>query len=48
MKSEDYVLQNFSQDEKTVLKETLSRTLEAFLYYCDVNADLNKVQNKYN
>ncbi len=48
MKSEDYVLQNFSHDDIKILNETLNRVIDAFFYYCDVNADLNKVQNKYN
>lgn len=48
MKSEDYVLQNFSSTECNILKETLNKSVDAFLYYCDVNGDLNKVQNKYN
>ncbi len=48
MKSEDYVLQNFSQEEMIILKDTFDKTIEAFFYYCDVNADINKVQNKYN
>ena len=48
IKSEDYVLQNFSQEEMTILKDTLNKSIEAFFYYCDVNADINKVQNKYN
>ena len=48
MKSEDYVLQNFSQDQFTKLNETLPKCVEAFLYYCDTNCDIAKVQNKYN
>ena len=46
MKSEDYVLQNFSIDEDVLLKEILIKSVEAFLYYCET--DINKVQNKYN
>ncbi len=46
MKSEDYVLQNFSSDEMNILKGTLQNSVDAFLYYCDT--DINKVQNKYN
>lgn len=46
MKSEDFVLQNFSQDEINTLKSTLKTSVEAFLYYCET--DINKVQNKYN
>ena len=46
MKSEDYVLQNFSQSELDKLKESLNNSVNAFLYYCET--DINKVQNKYN
>ncbi len=46
MKSEDYVLQNFNKEESDLLKETLDRAVEGFLYYCET--DINKVQNKYN
>ena len=46
MKSEDYVLQNFSQQEQELLKETIKKSVEAFLFYC--SNDINKVQNKYN
>ena len=46
MKSEDYVLQNFSPEEQLPLKETIKKSVEAFLFYC--SNDINKVQNKYN
>ena len=46
MKSEDYVLQNFSADELKILKETLIRSVDAFLYYCDT--DIVKAQNRFN
>lgn len=46
MKSEDYVLQNFSSDELNILKETLNKSVDAFLYYLE--NDIYKVQNKYN
>ena len=46
MKSEDYVLQNFHSNDALVLKETIEKSIEAFLYYCET--DINKVQNKYN
>lgn len=46
MKSEDYVLQNFSKNELDILKPTLDKAVEAFLYYCE--SDINKAQNKYN
>ncbi len=46
MKSEDYVLQNFSSDERKILDNTVTMGIDAFLYYCD--NDINKAQNKYN
>ena len=46
MKSEDYVLQNFQQNELEQLKNSLNNSIEAFLYYCET--DINKVQNKFN
>ena len=46
MKSEDYVLQNFHSNDSLLLKETIEKSVEAFLYYCET--DINKVQNKYN
>lgn len=48
MKAEDYVLQNFNNEQFTTLDTTLPKCVEAFLYYCDVNSDITKVQNKYN
>ncbi len=46
MKSEDYVLQNFSVTEQNELKETLKKSIEAFKYYCENG--IQKAQNKYN
>lgn len=46
IKSEDYVLQNFTIEEMSVLKNALTKSVEAFLYYCDT--DIVKAQNKYN
>ena len=46
LKSEDYVLQNFTPDEINTLKDVLDRTAEAFFYYCET--DIYKAQNKYN
>ncbi len=46
MKSEYYVLQKFSSDELKILRETLERAVEAFLYCCDNG--ISKTQNKYN
>ena len=48
MKSEDFVLQNFNKEEVETLKTTIPKCVEAFLYYCDTNKDIQKVQNKYN
>lgn len=48
MKSEDYVLQNFSSEERTVLNTSLDKAVEAFFYYCDTKGDVAKVQNKFN
>ncbi len=48
MKSEDYVLQNFSKEEFEILIPTLDKCVDAFLFYCDTNCDIQKVQNKYN
>lgn len=47
MKSEDFVLQKFSLKEAELLRDTLNKAVEAFLYYCDCK-DMVKVQNKYN
>lgn len=46
MKSEDYVLQKFRQEEKILLDNTINTAVEAFFYYCE--NDIYKVQNKYN
>lgn len=46
MKSEDYVLQNFSSGEMVELKEALNKALDAFFFYMD--NDIYKAQNKYN
>jgi len=46
MKSEDYVLQKFPQQDLTLLDETLDKSADAFLYFCDT--DIYKAQNKYN
>jgi len=46
MKSEDYVLQNFTDEEMKLLEMTLKKSIEAFFYYCDT--DITKAQNKYN
>ena len=46
MKSEDFVLQNFDILEKETLKNVISKSVEAFLFYCE--NDIVKVQNKYN
>lgn len=46
MKSENFVLQNFSADERKILDNTINISVEAFLYYCD--NDIYKAQNKYN
>lgn len=48
MKSEDFVLQNFNKDEITTLNSTIEKSVDAFLFYCDANKDIQKVQNKYN
>ncbi len=45
-KSEDYVLQNFDPDDIKLLKETLNKAVDAFLYYCDNG--IITAQNKYN
>ena len=46
MKSEDFVLQNFSSEQLPLLKQALDNAVEAFLFYCD--NDITKTQNKYN
>ncbi len=46
IKSEDYVLQNFTADEMRLLTDTMKKSIEAFFCYCE--NDIYKVQNKYN
>jgi len=46
MKSEDYVLQKFPQQDLNILDKTLDKSVDAFLYYC--GNDIYKAQNKYN
>ncbi len=46
MKSEDFVLGQFSKDEREELDKTMDKVLEAVLFYLD--NDLYKAQNKYN
>ena len=46
MKSEDFVLQNFSSEQMPLIKQALDNAVEAFLFYCD--NDITKTQNKYN
>jgi PTH1 family peptidyl-tRNA hydrolase len=46
MKSEDYVLQNFTSEQLPLLKQALDKAVEAFIFYCD--NDITKTQNKYN
>ncbi len=46
MKSEDYVLQRFSESELTKLDEILEKCVEAFLYFCET--DIYQAQNRYN
>lgn len=46
MKSEDYVLQNFSSEETKQINSVLNNAVEAFLCYCEQG--INKAQNKYN
>lgn len=46
MKSEDYVLQNFSSDNFKSLNDALDKSVEAFLLYC--REGIYKVQNQYN
>ena len=44
--SENFVLQNFSQNELTILKETLNRSIEGLEFY--LNNGIEKTQNMYN
>ncbi len=46
MKSEDFVLGQFSKEERTIIDATMNKTLEATLFYLD--HDLYQAQNKYN
>lgn len=46
MKSEDFVLGQFSKDEREELDKTMDKVLEAVFFYLD--NDLYKAQNKYN
>ena len=46
MKSEDFVLQNFSNNEKLLLDKVMNLSVEAFLYY--LKEGITKTQNKYN
>ena len=46
MKSEDFVLGQFSPEERKTLDETMNKALEAVLFYLE--NDLYKAQNKYN
>lgn len=46
MKSEDFVLQNFSNEQKKLISDIMEKSAEAFLYYCVEG--ISKVQNKYN
>lgn len=46
LKSEDYVLQNFSSSDGDMLEEALNRAVEAFIYYLENS--IEKAQNKYN
>lgn len=44
--AENFVLQNFSQQEQTILKEVLSTSIEALDFYLENG--IEKAQNKYN
>ena len=46
MKSEDFVLQNFSNEQKKQIDDIIELCVKAFVYYCEVG--ISKVQNKYN
>lgn len=46
LKSEDYVLQNFTNEETKMLKNVLDKSVDAFFFFCE--NDFNKVQNKFN
>lgn len=45
-KSEEYVLQNFPEQDFDTLKKTLNTAIDAFLYYLENG--MVKTQNKYN
>lgn len=47
IKSENFVLQNFTNQEFEILKQVLEKSTEAFFFFCD-SMDIAKVQNKYN
>lgn len=46
MKSEDYVLQKFTDDQFKLLEDALNKSVDALLFFCD--NDIAKAQNKYN
>ena len=46
MKSEDFVLQNFAASDENLLKETIEKSVEAFIFY--IENDIYKAQNKFN
>ena len=46
IKSENYVLQKFTEKEMQQLNEILDKSVEAFFYICE--NDISKAQNKYN
>lgn len=46
MKSEDFVLQNFPNDNELLLNETINKAVEAFIYYLENG--ITKTQNKFN
>lgn len=46
MKSEDYVLQNFSKEQNELLVVVLNKAVDAFLFYLE--NDIVEAQNKYN
>ena len=46
MKSEDFVLQNFPSGDEVLLKETINKAIDAFIYYLENG--IAKTQNKFN
>lgn len=46
MKSEDFVLQNFTKEQQLLLNDTIQKCVDAFLFYCKFGTE--KAQNKYN